>query len=350
MSSVAIGKRLVGPGHPAFIIAEVGINHNGRLDLAIELIERAAAAGVDSVKFQNWVAEDFISDRSQLFTYRSQGRQITEPFYDLCKRYELPKAWLPELAAACTRCGVEFLSTPTTQAGIQELLDLGVRVMKNGSDYLSHIPLIRAMARQADALILSTGMAWAKDVDYAVEAIRSANPACVPIILHCTSMYPTPPEQVNLRRMLALGERYGTMVGYSDHSEGSAAAVQAVTLGAVVLEKHYTLDHDMEGPDHWFSVDPDELAEYVRDVRAAEARLGIADLAPSAGEKPVARDQRLSAVAARALPAGHVLGPDDVDFKKPGTGIHPAEIESWYGRTLGQTVAAEAVLTPELFA
>lgn len=350
MSAIAIGGRTIGAGHPVFIIAEVGVNHNGRLDLAIEMIERAAAAGADAVKFQNWVAEDFISDKSQLFTYRSRGEQVTEPFYDLCKRYELPKAWLPELAAACRRCGVEFLSTPTTEDGIRELLDLGVRVMKNGSDYLSHIPLIRAMARQSDALILSTGMAWAKDIDYAVEAVRAANPACVPVILHCTSMYPTPPDQVNLRRMLALGERYGCLVGYSDHSEGSAAAVQAVTLGAVVLEKHYTLDHDLEGPDHWFSVTPDELAAYVRDVRAAEARLGVADLAPSEGEKPVARDQRLSAVAIRALPAGHVLDVADVDFKKPGTGIHPAEIDAWFGRALRRDVEAQAVLTPELFA
>jgi N,N'-diacetyllegionaminate synthase len=344
-----IENRRIGAGEAPYVIAEVGINHNGRLELALEHIWAAANAGADAVKFQNWVTEDFISDRKQPFTYKSRGREITEPFYDLLKRYELPKAWLPELAKACREANIAFLSTPTTPEGVDELLAIGVRVLKNGSDYLSHIPLLRYMALHAEAVIISTGMSSKRDIDWALAAVRESNPKCVPILLHCTSLYPTQPEQANLRRMVTLRDTYDALVGYSDHTEGSVAAAQAVALGAVMLEKHFTIDHDLEGPDHWFSVDPGELAVYVSDIKAAAARLGSPALQPAAQELEVARQQRLSAVATRDLSPGAVLSKGDVAFKKPGTGIHPAEIEKYFGREIATAVPANRVLLPELF-
>lgn len=332
-----------------YVIAEIGMNHNGSLTRAIDLIGEAADAGADAAKFQNWVTEDFISDREQVYTYKSQGSEVTEAFYDLCKRNELQRSWLPELVAACRAQKIDFLSTPTTPAGVDDLVGLGVRVLKNGSDYLSNTPLISYMARSAPVVIISTGMAWEKDIDYAVKAVAAASEACVPVLLHCTSIYPTPVDQTNLNRMLALGERYRSPVGYSDHTEGYIAAVQAVTMGACVLEKHFTLRHDDPGPDHWFSVTPQELRDYVGAVRDAEQRLGSGVIAPAEGELQIAAEQRLSAVAAHQLPAGAVLSAEAVTFKKPGTGIHPAEIESFFGKRLKRAIGVDEVLVPEMF-
>ena len=332
-----------------YVIAEIGMNFNGSLARAIDLIGEAANAGANAAKFQNWVTEDFISDREQVYTYKSQGGEVTESFYDLCKRNELQRSWLPELVVACRNHKIDFMSTPTTPAGVNDLIALGVRVLKNGSDYLSNTPLISYMARSAPIVILSTGMAWEKDVDYAVKAATTANEECVPVLLHCTSIYPTPVGETNLNRMLALAERYRLPVGFSDHTEGYIGAVQAVTMGACVLEKHFTLRHDDPGPDHWFSVTPQELREYVKAVRDAEQRLGSAEIAPAPGELQIAAEQRLSAVAAKQLAAGAALSAEAVTFKKPGTGIHPAEIESFFGKRLKRSVAVDEILVPEIF-
>ncbi len=332
-----------------FIIAEVGINHNGDLTLAIEHVREAARAGADAVKFQNWVADDFISDRTRSFTYISRGCEITESFYELCKRNEMGRNWLPELKRVADECGIALMSTPTSRGGVDELNEVGIRVLKNGSDYLSHIPLISYMAEKADVLILSTGMATEQDVDYAVDAAWSSNEKCELVLLHCTSVYPTPPEEANLLRMVALARKYGKPVGYSDHTRGYEAAVQAVTLGACVLEKHFTLSHDLEGPDHWFSVDPGELAAYVNAVREAEARLGAGALILAPSEHAIAREQRLSAVARKTLLPGEVLDEDSVAYRKPGYGIPPVEIKGYLGRKIKHRIEENKLLMKEDF-
>lgn len=337
-------SKLISEHGKAYIIAEVGINHNGDLSVACEHIRQAASAGADAVKFQNWVAEDFISDKTQMFTYKSQGREITESFYELCKRNEIGSDWLLKLQETADEVGVTLLSTPTSKHGVDQLSALGIRVLKNGSDYLSHIPLIKYMAEKADTLILSTGMADQQDIDYAMDAVSSTKSNCEVVLLHCTSIYPTPPEEANLLRMLKLAERYGTPIGYSDHTTGFEAAVQAVTLGACILEKHFTLSHELEGPDHWFSVTPDELSDYVRAVRDAEVRLGRGQIELAHGERGIALEQRLSAVAARPIKAGELLSEACVAYRKPGSGIHPAEIHRFFGRVIKNDVAENQVL------
>lgn len=332
-----------------YIIAEIGINHNGSLERAFDLIGEAARAGADAAKFQNWVAEDFISDREQIYSYKSNGREISESFYDLCKRNELGHEWLPKLAECCKAEGIDFLSTPTTTTGVDDLLKLGLRVLKNGSDYLSNIPLITYMAEHAPVVIISTGMAWQKDVDYAVSAAQKANPDTLPVLLHCTSIYPTPIKQANLSRMCGLARRYALPVGFSDHTCGWEAAVQAVTLGARVLEKHFTLYHDDEGPDHSFSLTPQELRQYVNEVRDAEDRMGSIEIAPATDELEIATRQRLSAVAAINLSAGAILTAASIAFKKPGTGINPPEIIAYYGRMLSRDVSINEVFTSDMF-
>lgn len=348
-TELKIGIHSIGADHPVFVIAEVGMNHNGKLELAIELIRKAAECGAHAVKFQNWVAEDFISDKNQKFTYKSKGKDITESFYDLCKRNELPKSWLPKLVNECKSKGIEFLSTPTTLSGIKELNDLGINIMKNGSDYLTNTPLIRDMAKNSEAVIISTGMAFEEDVDYAIEAVIESNPNCTPILLHCTSLYPTPIGEVNMSRINTLSSRYNVMVGYSDHTEGFMAAVQAVALGAVIIEKHFTLDHMLEGPDHWFSIDPSELSLFCEEISDAKARMGSRAIAPSIDESAIALDQRLSAVSCSNLKKGSKLRIENVVFKKPGTGIHPGKIEQYFGRIVNQNISIGDILKKETF-
>ena len=327
------------------IIAEIGLNHNGDYEQARQMVIAAAEAGVNAVKFQNFRTEDFLSDRSMTFTYQSAGETVTEPFFDMCKRNEFNSEWLPDLVALSKKLGVEFLSTPTSLEGIADLVKVGCSYIKNGSDYLTHIPLLRAMGETGMTVIISTGMSGVDDIDAAMAVL----PRDRTIVLHCTSAYPTLIKDVNLRRMTAIAERYGMPVGFSDHTAGWQAAVQAVTLGAVVIEKHFTLDHDLPGPDHWFSSTPDELATLIVEVRKAEVRLGLGDLTPADIEAEHMEEWRIGVQSACDLESGHILSVDDVVFRKPAEGILPKDIEQWYGRRLNRPVAVHMPLQPEYF-
>lgn len=318
---------------PCFIIAEIGLNHNGEFDLACRSVEAAAACGVDAVKFQNWKTEDFLADRSILYTYKSRGESITEPLFDICKRAEFQDEWLPPLKSLCDRLGVMFMSTPTSESGVTLLLNNGVTVLKNGSDYLTNIPLLSFMGRTGLKIILSTGMAHAEDIDDAVDCIRKSGNNDI-VLLHCTSNYPTLEKDVNLARMISLKGRYQLPVGFSDHTIGYHAAVQAVTLGACVIEKHFTLDKDLVGPDHWFSTNPDEMKQYVTEIRAAENRIGDHSITPADSEAQIRDEYRLGVVAIREIPLGSILKEGDVAFMKPCRGLLPKEIGAFYGREL----------------
>lgn len=348
MSTIRIGKRSVGDGQPCFLVAEVGINHNGDLDLAHRLINAAADAGADAVKFQNYRTEDFLSDRSLTYTYKSQGREITESQWDMFKRYESQPNWWPQLKQLCDDLGIVFFATPTSEARVHELLEVGAPLLKNGSDYLTHVPLLEYMGGTGVPVIVSTGMANQQDVDDAVAAVRRGEKSPL-ILLHCTSAYPTPATDVNLLRMVSLRERYNVPVGFSDHTEGWLAGVQAVTLGACVIEKHFTLDHDLPGPDHWFSSTPDEFVQLVREVRSAEARLGEASILPAQVEATGRQRHRLSIVAAIDIPKGAKLTRDLVTFRRPGTGLLPKELQRYLGRTLVRHISVGEPLKQEDF-
>lgn len=345
---IRAGDRTLGAGSPCLVIAEVGINHNGDMSLARECIEAAAKAGADAVKFQNYRTEDFISDRSLSISYLSQGRQVTEPQYDLFKRCEISSDDLAMLKAECDRRGVMFMSTPTNPEGVHALLAAGVRVLKNGSDYLSHLPLIRCMGETGLPLLLSTGMATRQDIDEAVAAFRSTGNDQL-VLLHCTSVYPTPPAETNLSRMRALAEAYGCLVGFSDHTSGTAAACAAVAMGACVVEKHFTLDRKLSGPDHHFSMDPAELGELVSAIRRVELTMGSPDIAPSGSEAASRSDYRLSCVAAEALRAGKSLAETDIAFRRPGVGLRPALAHELLGRRLRRDVPKGHVFAEEDF-
>lgn len=321
----------------AFLIAEIGINHNGDMALAERMIHAAAEAGADAVKFQNYATEDFLTDHTLTYTYRNEGREITESQFAMFKRCELSTADIARLKRCCDAARVAFFSTPTSNAGVDALRAVGAAWLKNGSDYLGHLPLIRHMARSGLPTILSTGMATETEIAEAVEAFRGAGGSEL-VLLACTSAYPTPAADVHLRRIPELARRFACASGFSDHTAGWEAAVAAVCLGACMVEKHFTTDRTLPGPDQWFSSDPVEFAELVRRVRAAETMLGKADLRPATAELHARGEFRLSCTAVRDLSAGHVLTEADIVFRRPATGLRPAQIDLLLGQHLGRAV------------
>ena len=316
-----------------FIIAEIGLNHNGIYRLAKESIIVAAKAGADAVKFQNFKTEDFLKDRNILHTYKDQGKKVTEPLFDICKRSEFKKEWIPKLMKLCKKLGITFLSTPTSESGVDDLISNGVKCIKNGSDYLTHIPLLKYMASKGVTIIISTGMAYQDEIDDAVNAILSINPdRSKLIILHCTSNYPTNSKNVNLNKINALKKRYNVVVGFSDHTEGWIGAVQAVTLGARVVEKHFTLDKNLPGPDHWFSSDFDEFKELVNQIRIAEKRMGNIKLKPAVSEIKVRKMWQLGLVWNKDMSKGSKIKTKDIVIRKPATGLKPKNLASIIGK------------------
>ncbi len=348
MTVVRIGARLVGDDQPCFMAAEIGINHNGDMNLAHRSIDAAADSGADAVKFQNYRTEDFLSDRTLTHEYISQGKTIVEPQFDMFKRCELAPSQLRELREHCDRRGVIFFSTPTSESGIHDLITVGSPLLKNGSDFLVHLPMIRAMAKTGLPTVISTGMADATDVEDAVAAFRSAGGKDL-ILLHCTSSYPTPPADVHLRKISTLVQRFRCPIGLSDHTDGTIAAIGAVALGACMIEKHFTIDRNLPGPDHRFSSDPAEFRSLVDAVRTMEKSLGSPELRPASSESLGRRDYRLSCVSVRDLQAGSRLSAADIAFRRPGSGFPPKDLDRLIGRVLAKDVPLGHVFSSEDF-
>jgi N-acetylneuraminate synthase/N,N'-diacetyllegionaminate synthase len=337
MKTVHVGDRVVGEGEPALVVAEIGINHNGDIDLAHQLVDAAAKAGADAVKFQNYHTEDFVTDRSLTYKYVVQGREVVEKQYEMFKRCELALPVLKELRKHSAEKNLIFFSTPTSEKGVHDLVDLGVPMLKNGSDYLQHLRLIQTMAGTGLPCVISTGMGTREDVDDAIRAFREGGGREL-ILLVCTSLYPAPPKEVNLRRIPAMARMYDLPVGLSDHTQGIEVAIGAVALGACIIEKHFTLDTRMQGPDHRFSADPSDFKALVNALRKIEESLGESDIGPTPSEIRLRQQYRLSCVAARDLPAGHRLSASDIMFSRPGTGMPPKEEASLLKKKLTRDV------------
>jgi N-acetylneuraminate synthase/N,N'-diacetyllegionaminate synthase len=330
------------------IIAEVGINHNGDMKLAGDLIHAAKIAGADVVKFQNYNTDDFISDKNLQYSYTVEGKEITESQYDMFKRYELSDTQLLELAGICKQEDILFSSTPTSEEGIGILQRAGAAYLKNGSDYLAHLPLIQTMAETGIPTILSTGMATLAEIDDAVHVFYSAGGENL-TLLHCTSAYPTPDGDTNLRKIPTLQAAFGCKVGFSDHTEGTIAAIGAVILGACIIEKHFTFDKKLPGPDHYFSSDPEEMKTLVKAIRTIEKQLGDSSIGFTEQEEESRRQFTLSCVAGSDLPAGHVIGSDDIKYRRPGTGLRQKYAEWLIGRKLQYDVSKGHLFQKENF-
>jgi len=328
-----IGNRSIGGTAPTFIIAEAGANHNGDLEMAKELCREAHRIGCDCIKFQTFTAEEFCADVNQPFTYTSQGEEVTEPMIDIFARLEFSESQWAELMAYCDEIGILFLTTVQDPPNLEMMQKLGLQGIKVGSDDFDHLVSLRRYARTGLPLIISKGMATLSEVDRVIREISALNDKIV--VLHCVSLYPTEPELLNIRQIQTLERLYPNVVwGFSDHSQGTLASTLAVGLGAKVIEKHFTLGHDLPGPDHWFSMDVDEMTQLVRDIRFAEMALGDGDIVPAAGELEYKKVARRRIVAREDLTAGTVLSEDTIAFKRSSNGAFVNDWSYFEGGTL----------------
>jgi sialic acid synthase SpsE len=338
MRTVRIGDRVVGAGHPVFVIAEAGINHDGDMGKARALVAAAADCGADAIKFQTHLPEHEMLRDGETAGY------VGESLFALLKRVELSRDQHRDLQACAVQRGIVFLSTPFSREAADLLESLQVPAYKVGSGEMTNLPFLRHVAKKGRPVILSTGMSRLEEVTEAVETVRAVNPDLV--LLQCTSEYPAPHEHLNLRVLETYRERFGVPVGLSDHSEGVYAALAAVVLGACVLEKHFTLDRYWPGPDQKSSIEPPELRELVRGARAVAAELGGSkQVFPD--EVSVQRMARESVVTLVDLAPGDVIEASDVWVKRPGTGIPARDLERVIGRRLTRSVPADSLLTWE---
>jgi N-acetylneuraminate synthase/N,N'-diacetyllegionaminate synthase len=345
---VRIGARAIGSGHPCYVIAEAGVNHNGNMRLARELIVEARKAGADCVKFQTFGAERVATRSAPKADYQTRSTDPAESQIEMLKRLELAPGDFAELRIACEREGVAFLSTPYSVEDVDTLVDAGAKGFKIPSALLVEPALLRHIARQGLPVLLSTGMATLDEVDEAVAILRaSGDPPFV--LLQCTTDYPSAVGDANLRAMVMMRERYGVPVGYSDHTPSSVTALGAVALGASVIEKHFTLDRGMPGPDHSSSADPREFAEFVRAIRELESAFGSGEKRPCARELANMPGMRRSLVACRAIAAGEIMTSEMLAYKRPATGIPPREAPLVVGRIATRAIDADAVLEWGMF-
>ncbi|MCB2198756.1 N-acetylneuraminate synthase family protein [bacterium] len=328
-----LGSRTLQPGQPPYVVAEIGVNHNGDYDLAVRSIDAAVEAGVDAVKFQTFRAEEFMADPDHMYEYENQGEVVRESMYEMFKRLELPESWHGKLKAYSEEKGVDFLSSAADPLSANLLVRLGVPALKLASEDLINLPLLAHVGSLGQPVIVSTGMGDEHEVEQALETLKLGGCDDI-LLLHCVSLYPTPDEEVNLQRMIALRDRFGLPVGYSDHSWGIEASLAATALGALFIEKHFTLDRTLPGPDHALSSDPAEMKALVEGVRKVVRQLGATTIQPSPGEAAARRSFRRSIVAKTDLPVGTVLNSTHLHLKRPGTGLPPSRLERLLGKTL----------------
>jgi len=331
---VDIGPHRVGVGHAPFVVAEVGINHNGELDRALAMIEVAKSAGCDAVKFQTFKADEFVGDPGQTFTYQSQGKSVTESMLGMFKRYELPRSAWAVLKTECERQGILFLSTPQNRSDLDILLEVGVSAIKVGSDDFTNLPLLQSYAKTGLPLILSTGMSDMAEAHQALDTVGAFDGYPV-ILLVCTSQYPTPVDDVNLARITTLRSAFPMLpIGFSDHTSGPLASSLAVALGATFYEKHFTLSHDLPGPDHWFSEDPAGLKSWVDSIRTASRMLGSPLVRPTEVERRNKLEYQRRLVAARDIAAGETMVEASITLRRVsgGKGLPPHMLLHLLGR------------------
>jgi len=341
----SIGPARIGPGEPVYVVAEIGVNHNGCARTAAELIHAAAEAGADAVKFQVFAPQRLVRHDAPAAAYQKRAGQGDRQ-YQMLARLALSPDDLGRLAETADRCDVEFLATPFSVADLRTLLDLGVRAVKLASPDLVNWPLLEAAAASRLPVLASTGAAEMSEVVESVDHFRRARGGPL-ALLHCVSRYPTPEHEANLAAIRTLGRTFGCVTGFSDHTESTAIGGYAAAAGAAIIEKHFTLSRAQDGPDHAFSLEPAAMAEYIRGIRAAEVMLGNGRITVSPGQEEVRRLARGSVVAACDIPAGRRLSADMLTVKRPGDGISPRQISALIGRVAARDIPADAPIAWE---
>lgn len=334
MNCVKIGNFEISNYGTPFIVAEAGINHNGDIDRAFQMIDVAKKSGADAVKFQTFKAAEFVADAQQIFTYKSQGRTISESMLNMFRRCEFSQAQWEMIKRKCDRAGIMFLSTPQNPSDLELLLKLGIEAIKVGSDDFTNIPLLKRYATTGLPIILSCGMSDRMEVDQALDAVGFSK-GYPTILLVCTSLYPTPPGDANLSRIRSLSKDFPTLpIGFSDHTQGPLASSLAIALGAALFEKHFTLSHDLPGPDHWFSENPTGVKDWIKSIKKAYLMMGDGIVRPTKQEKINKKEFQRVIVALRDILQGEKFDLNNIGMRRVpgGKGLSPSLYESFLGK------------------
>jgi N,N'-diacetyllegionaminate synthase len=327
------------------IIAEAGVNHNGKMDIAKKLVDSAADAGADMVKFQTFSADRLVTTSARKAEYQNQTTDSSESQYDMIKNLELSREMHEELIDHCRKCGIEFFSTGFDVQSIDMLLELGLEKFKIPSGEVTNLPYLRHVGKYAKSVIISTGMTTLEEIGESLEVLeKSGTPRKNITVLQCNTEYPTPMEDVNLNAMLTIREAFGVAVGCSDHTLGIEVPIAAVALGAKVVEKHFTLDRHLSGPDHKASLTPNELKSMVKAIRNIEKALGNGIKSPRPSELNNIPIVRKSLVAATVIRTGERFTDTNLTVKRPGTGISPMCWDDVIGRSAKRDFEADELI------
>lgn len=327
------------------VIAEAGVNHNGDLGLARQLVDSAAAAGADVVKFQTFQANQLATERAEQAAYQQKALGQSQGQLAMLQQLELKPEQHGVLVDYCQQRGIEFLSTAFDTPSVKLLASLKLKRWKVPSGEITNFPYLCQIGGQGQPVILSTGMANLCEIEAALDVLEhTGTPRSQITVLHCTTEYPAPPEEVNLRAMHTIAQAFGVAVGYSDHTDGIAVPIAAVAMGAKVIEKHLTLDRNLPGPDHQASLEPDQFAAMVQGIRTIEQALGDGIKRPTPSEQANLPVVRKSLVAARPIRAGELFSETNLTAKRPGTGISPMQWDAWIGRPASRDFAADELI------
>lgn len=346
MKTINIENYQIGNSHPPFIIAEAGINHNGEIDKAFKMIEIAKSCGANAIKFQTFTAEELVGDPNLTYTYTSQGKEITESMLEMFKRYQFTRQQWFEIKKKCDQEQIVFLSSPSSKSDLDLLLDLGIKAIKVGSDDFTNIPLLKEYSLTGLPLILSSGMSNLQEIKDTVNSIKKTNDYPL-VLLICTSEYPTPAENVNLLKFNTIHNSFEFPLGFSDHTQGSLASSLAVSFGACVFEKHFTLNQNLPGPDHWFSENPEGLKNWIDYIKKSYLMMGNGNVEPTETEQQMKKIARKSIVVLRDIKKNEILDRKKIGIKRPGNGLPPNMFEKIIGKKTTRDLIKNELLKEE---
>ncbi|MFX1483472.1 MAG: N-acetylneuraminate synthase [Promethearchaeota archaeon] len=342
-NNIKLGSRRIGDGESVFIIAEAGVNHNGEMRIAKKLVDAAVASGVDAVKFQTFKTEKLTTKQADMAEYQKDQVKEHDSQFDMIKRLELSYDSFVELKEYCDERGILFLSTPHSVDAV-DFLDSLMPAYKIGSGDLTNLPFLRMVALKGKPIFLSTGMANLEEVREAVQTIREVGRNEL-VLLHCLTNYPADIRDSNLRAMGTMKSEFGLPIGFSDHTMGTAASIAAVAMGACVIEKHFTTDRNLPGPDHKASLEPQQLTELVGSIRDIEAALGTGVKEPTEDEIKIRAIARKSIVSVVKIRKGEEITTEMIDIKRPGDGIAPKHYDDVIGKKAAREIQEDCVLT-----
>lgn len=339
MIQVKIKQFTISRNSSPFIVAEAGINHNGEIEKAFEMIRIAKETKVHAIKFQTFKAEEFVADSQLMFTYKSQGTEITESMLDMFKRYEFSDEQWFAIKKKCDEEDLIFLSTPQNPSDLKLLLELGIPAIKVGSDDLTNLPLLKTYSSSELPIIISSGMSNLAEIYEALTTLGTFD-GYPTILLLTTSQYPTPSEDVNLLKLTTLSDAFPEIpLGFSDHTQGSLASSLALALGARMFEKHFTISHNLPGPDHWFSEEPLELKNWADSIKTSHLMLGNRSIRPTKAEESMKILARRSIVAIRDIKKGELFSTINLGLRRPGNGLQPRLMEQIIGRNATRDIS-----------